>query len=263
MSISASRPVWATGAALPGAARHPVTGEGPARTSHADVALRAVPDAASPAQPGMIGAHPGAAARPDRMGLLGGLPAVLVRSVTGVADMSAALLALPGRLAGLVRDAEQTLAAARATVARTWALLDRVDGVTGTAEEAIHAALRTTTAAAAVVEQTATLTASAAPLLASYAEPLGRLQPATRRLADTTVPDDVDALVRLLGRLPALVKAMDHDVLPLLGRLDQLSPDINELLDGVGQLNHMIHRLPKLWRRHHHGAAADFHAVPR
>jgi hypothetical protein len=261
MSTSASRPVWVTGAALLRARRHSVPGEIPAETSHADT-LRAVPDAAGPAQPGMIGHIPAQPTRPDRMGFLD-LPAVLVRSVTGVADMSAVLLALPGRLVGLVSDAEQTLAAARMTVARIQALLDRVDGITGTADEAIHAAHRTTTAAAAVVEQAAALTASAAPLLASYAEPLRRLEPAARRLAGTTVPDEVEALVRLLDRLPDLAEAMDHDVLPLLGRLGQLSPDIDELLDGVGQLNHLIHRLPKLWRRHHHGAADDLHAVPR
>lgn len=176
--------------------------------------------------------------------------------------MSVALLALPGRLVGQVSDAEQTLAAARAGVARTQALVDRVDGITGAADEAVHAAGRTTTVAAAVVEQAAALTASAASLLASYAEPLRRLEPAARRLAGTTDPDNVEALVRLFDRLPDLAEAIDHDVLPLLGRLDQLSLGIDELLDGVGQLNHLIHRLPTLWRRHHHGVADDLHAIP-
>jgi protein-S-isoprenylcysteine O-methyltransferase Ste14 len=82
------------------------------------------------------------------MSLLVGLPAVLVRSVTGVADLSAALLVLPGRLIGLVSGVEQTLATAHAALASAQALLDRVDGITDTADETVRAAHRTTTAAA-------------------------------------------------------------------------------------------------------------------
>lgn len=183
------------------------------------------------------------------MSLLLGLPAVLAHPVAIVADTSAALLALPGRLVGLVTSTQQTLTAAHAALARTEALLDRVDGIAGRADSVVHAASQTTTAAAMAVEQAGTLTASAAPLLASYSEPLHRLEPTVRRLTETTEPHEVEALVTLIDRLPDLANAMDHDVLPLLSRLDQLSPDIHQLLDSVSHINRMVNRLPKALRR--------------
>ena len=84
------------------------------------------------------------------------------------------------------------------------------------------------------------------PLQAGYVEPLG-LQPAVRRLPHTSEPGDVDALVRLLERLSDLAQALDHNVLPLLGQLDQLSLDLSKLIDDVGLLHYMIHRLPTPW----------------
>lgn len=120
--------------------------------------------------------------------MLRDLPTVLAHPITIVADTSAALLALPGRLVGLVTSAGQTLAAAHAAVTRTEALFDRVDSVAGRADGVVHDASRTTTAAAVAVEQAGTLTASAAPLLASYSKPLHRLKPTVRRLAETIEP---------------------------------------------------------------------------
>jgi hypothetical protein len=97
-------------------------------------------------------------------------------------------------------------------------------------------------------------TATAAPLLASYSEPLRRLEPAVRRLAESTDTQEVDALVKLIDRLPRLVNAMDDDVMPLLDRLDQSGPDLNQLLDSVSDLNRMAGRIPKVFRRRREGA---------
>lgn len=180
------------------------------------------------------------------------LPVVLDRPVAVVAHTSTALVAAPGRVVGLVTLAEQTLTAMYAAVVRTNALLDRVEDVTRTAEGVVQTTNRVVTAAAGAVEQAGTLTASAAPLLESYSEPLHRLEPMVRRLAETTQPGDVDALVTLLARLPQLADAMDHEVLPLLGHLGQLGPDINQLLDSVSQLSHMASRLPNVFRRRNH-----------
>ncbi|MGH3811816.1 MAG: hypothetical protein ACRDUV_05090 [Pseudonocardiaceae bacterium] len=177
------------------------------------------------------------------------LPAVLGRSVTMVAHSAAALVTLSGRVVGLVTLAEQTLTAIHAAVTRTDALLDRVESVTRTAEGVVQAASREVTAAARAVEQARDLTARAAPLLEGYSEPLLGLEPMTRRLGVTTLPHEVDALESLLDRLPQLADAMDHGVIPLLGHLDQVGPDVNQLLDRVSQLNHMASRLPKVFRR--------------
>lgn len=73
-----------------------------------------------------------------------------------------------------------------------------------------------------------------------------------RRLADATRASEVDALVHLLGRLPQLADAMDHEVIPLLGHREQVVPDMNQLLDRAGQLVTWPARLPKVFRRPNH-----------
>jgi hypothetical protein len=180
------------------------------------------------------------------------LPAMLGRPVAAVAHTTAALVTLPGRVVGLVTLAEQTLTAMHAAAARTDALLDRVEVVTRTAEGVVPAASRAVTAAAGAVEQAGALTVRATSLLEGYSEPLRRLEPMVRRLAETTQPGEVDALVTLLGRLPQLADAVDHGVIPLLGHLGQVGPDMNQLLDHVSQLSHMASRLPKVFRRRNH-----------
>jgi hypothetical protein len=158
------------------------------------------------------------------------LPALLGRPVTVVAHTTAPLVTLPGRVVGLVTLAEQTLTAVHTAVTRDDALLDRVEAVTRTAEGVVQAASRAVTAAAGTVEETHAFTARVAPLLESYSEPLHRLEPMVRRLAETTQPGEVDALVTLLERWG----------------------DVNHLLDNVSQLSHIASRLPKVFRRRNH-----------
>ncbi|MGH3796268.1 MAG: hypothetical protein ACRDSP_15400 [Pseudonocardiaceae bacterium] len=177
------------------------------------------------------------------------LPAVLSRPVTVALDTTVALLALPGRVIGLVTTAEQTLAAVNQAITRTDQHLERVGHLIVEVDGVVRAANQAVQAAAVTVEQVESLTASAAPLLASYTEPLQRLEPTVRRMADTTDPQEVDALVTLIDRLPRLANAMDGDVIPLLGRIEQIGPDLNQLLDNVCDLNRMMNRMPKVFRR--------------
>lgn len=183
------------------------------------------------------------------------LSTLVTRPVSTVFDATAALAALPRRVVSMVLEVEQTLAAVNSATARTDALIDRINGISTKAENAVLAAYQTVSAAGAAIEQVSTMTATAAPLLASYSGPLLRLEPAVRRLAETTDTEEVDALVKLLDRLPRLVNAMDDDVMPLLDRLDASGPDLNQLLDSVSDLNRMAGRLPKVFRRRPHDQA--------
>jgi ABC-type transporter Mla subunit MlaD len=176
------------------------------------------------------------------------LPGVLGRPLAIAVDTSAALVALPGRVIELVTVAEQALTALCAVVVRTNALLERAEGITGTAEDVLRAADRTVTAAAGTVEQAHAAADRAIALLGAYSDALNRLAPMVSRLADTHA-SDVDALVQLMGRLPQLADAMDHQVIPLLGHLEEVVPDMNQLLDQACQLSHMASRLPKVFRR--------------
>lgn len=177
------------------------------------------------------------------------LPAVLTRPVSAALDTTVSLLALPGRVLGLVAAAEQTLAAVNNAVARTEAHLEQTELIIIRVDGVVQAANETVKQAAVTVEQVDHLTASAAPLLAGYSEPLRRLEPTVRRMADTTDPQEVDALVTLIDRLPRLANAMDGDVIPLLSRIEQIGPDLNQLLDNVCDLNRMMNRMPRVFRR--------------
>ena len=181
------------------------------------------------------------------------LPGLVTRPAATVLEATAALAALPRRVVEMVVEVEQTLAAVNAATERADALIDRIDAIASRAEGAVHAAYETAAAAAAAVEQASSITATAAPLLASYSEPLRRLEPTVRRLAETTDEHEVDALVKLIDRLPRLVNTMDDGVMPLLDRLDQSGPDLNQLLDSVSDLNRMAGRLPKVFRRRREG----------
>lgn len=77
-----------------------------------------------------------------------------------------------------------------------------------------------------------------------------------RRIADTTDPHEIDALVMLIDRLPHLADAM-NDAIPLLGRIDQVGPELNQLLESVSDLNRMVGWLPKAFRRRRDGAADE------
>lgn len=177
------------------------------------------------------------------------LSVVLTRPVAVVLDTTVSLLALPGRVIGLVSAAEQTLSAVNDAVARTEAHLEHTEKIIVRVDDIVLAAGHAVKAATATVAQVDNLTASAAPLLESYSEPLRRLEPTVRRMADTTDPQEVDALVTLIDRLPRLASAMDGDVIPLLGRIEQIGPDLNQLLDNVGDLNRMMNRVPRVFRR--------------
>jgi ABC-type transporter Mla subunit MlaD len=183
------------------------------------------------------------------MSSLSWLSTLINRPVSTILDAAGTLVDLPRRVMTMVIEVEQTLAAVNAATQRADALIERIDGITTKAEDAVRAASDTVGAAAAAIEQARTIAAIAAPLLDSYSEPLRRLEPAVRRLAETTDSHEVDALVKLIDRLPRLVNAMDDDVMPLLDRLDRTGPDLNQLLDNVSDLNRMAGRIPKVFRR--------------
>jgi hypothetical protein len=78
--------------------------------------------------------------------------------------------------------------------------------------------------------------------------PLAALQPTLERLAETTDPSEVDALVGLVDRLPALAEQVERDVVPIMRTLGTVAPDLHELLDTSRELNEMLAKVPGLSR---------------
>lgn len=77
---------------------------------------------------------------------------------------------------------------------------------------------------------------------------LTRLQPTLETLADTTHPDEVKALVRLVDQLPVLTERVEQDVVPILGTLGSVAPDVHDLLTVARELNDMLAKLPGMGR---------------
>ncbi|WP_157974009.1 hypothetical protein [Desertihabitans aurantiacus] len=122
---------------------------------------------------------------------------------------------------------------------RAEALLDRSEVVVAEAE---LAARRTQ----AVVERAEGVSARAEELLASYTGPLTRLQPAVARLAESTDPHEVQAVVAGLDLLPRLVDDLRRDVLPVMSTLGDVAPDLHGVLRVVTEINEMLGSIPGL-----------------
>jgi ABC-type transporter Mla subunit MlaD len=133
------------------------------------------------------------------------------------------LLAAVPRLGALLDDAERLLAEVDALVQRIETTRQDADTVVARVEEPV----RRTDA-----------------LLAALEPSLVKLQPTLERLADTTDPREVDALVGLVDHLPLLVERLERDVLPVMTTLRTVAPDLHDLLDVSRELNGMLAKLP-------------------
>jgi len=85
-------------------------------------------------------------------------------------------------------------------------------------------------------------------LLGALEGPLARLLPTLERLADSTDPREVDALVALVDRLPVIADRVDGEVIPMLRTLSTVAPDLHDLLDVSRELNEMLAKLPGMGR---------------
>lgn len=81
-------------------------------------------------------------------------------------------------------------------------------------------------------------------LLLGVDGPVQKLLPALRRLADTLSPGEVEAAVALIDRLPTLLERVDTDLLPMLRQLEQVGPDVHDILAIVDDLRQVLTGLP-------------------
>ena len=159
-----------------------------------------------------------------------------------------ALLGAVPRLLALLDEAETLLARAAVT-------FDRVDAVAEAAAAEVARVGVVVDAAATQVERVSTVVDGAAAdagrvaaLVDVLEPPMTTLQPTLQALADTTHPDEVAALVRLVDHLPALTVQVERDVLPVLTALGSVAPDLHELLNVSRELNEILGKIPGIGR---------------
>jgi ABC-type transporter Mla subunit MlaD len=138
---------------------------------------------------------------------------VLALVERGGEALELALAAAP-RMSKLLDDAERLLGAVEALVARIETTRRDADDLILRAEEPV----RRTNALVSALEPS-----------------LAKLQPTLERLADTT-------------HLPALVDRLERDILPILGTLTSVAPDLHDLLDVSRELNGMLGKIPGMGR---------------
>lgn len=139
---------------------------------------------------------------------------------------------------------EQLLAA----VPRIGVLLDHAERLLFEVDALIDRIERTRLAADAVVERAAIPIVRTAALLDNLEPSLKTLQPTLERLAETTHPEEVEALVGLVDHLPHLVTQLERDILPMMATLGTVAPDLHDLLDVSRELNEMLAKLPVMSR---------------
>ena len=171
-------------------------------------------------------------------------------------------------LAALERGGDQ-IEALIGAVPRLLALLDLAEALVGRASSAVdRVSLVVESAAAEVVRVGAVVDGAAlevqrvavvvdgadvqvarvVALLDSLEPSLTKLQPTLETLADTTHPEEVAALVRLVDHLPALTEQVERDLLPVLTTLGSVAPDLHELLNVSRELNEILGKIPGVGR---------------
>lgn len=158
-------------------------------------------------------------------------------SVPGPGDVLALvnqLSALPRQLQRLVADVD--------------GLLERIESTRAVADDVVVRVDDTRARADGLMADSEKSLTRLVGLLDSLEPSLTALQPTLERLAETTDPREVDALVSLVDQLPQLTDQVERDVLPVLTTLGSVAPDLHDLLDVSRELNEMLAKLPGLGR---------------
>ncbi len=157
----------------------------------------------------------------------------------------------PSSLFGAAGKGLDAIEQALSLVPRLGVVVAEVEQIVARVQLVVSGIEQTQQRADAVVEQTAVLVGRAGPLveqLEQFEPTLLRLQPILERLAETTEPDEVAAIVAMVDLLPDLVDKCRDDIVPILDTLGTVAPDLRDLLDVSKELNEMLGAVPGLGR---------------
>ncbi|MGH8970195.1 MAG: hypothetical protein ACRDV1_09635 [Actinomycetes bacterium] len=171
-------------------------------------------------------------------------PADVISSAVAARDAVHAALDLVPRAVDAMGRVERLLDRAEAAVAR----VETVATSAGKAVERSHRTLDVAEIAARdagrAVEGVNGLLDRVDVNLTTWEKPLRQLAPAAQRFADTLHPDEVEAAIGLVDRMPAVLDHLENDVLPMMRQLDRVGPDLHEILEIVEDLRRVVTGLP-------------------
>lgn len=157
----------------------------------------------------------------------------VVRSVGDVVHWSLSTVAfaatLPTRLDTLLFNVER--------------LVSRISQIAENADRVVIAAASATVRAETLVDAVEQTSDIAGQLLEIY-EPIAlQLAPLVTKFADDLSDAEVSAAIKLIDQLPELTERVTA-ILPILGTLDSVSPEVHELLGVVKDLRQAIVGVP-------------------
>ncbi|MCH8612472.1 hypothetical protein [Arsenicicoccus dermatophilus] len=153
--------------------------------------------------------------------------AVTVRDgVTDAADLWPRALGLVDRVEAMVSRGEALLAQAEELLAQAALSRAHVDAVADAADA-------TNARVAGIVARAEALVAAGEQLMPTITPMADKALPIAAEVVDSIDRDEVLAVVGLIDRLPGTLR-----------QLDQLAPDVREILDAVTDLSHAAQGLP-------------------
>jgi ABC-type transporter Mla subunit MlaD len=170
----------------------------------------------------------------DRVDAAVGRVEGVLDDVSGVADDARGMVARVGTVAGraseVAEDADAVVVRVAGVADGVERLVGRIIPVTGSAEAVLESVGETGAAAHALVETFRPIAERSAPLLQHFVEQFS--------------VQELHAVIRLVDQLPRFTEHMESDIMPVLAKLDQVGPDVHELLDVLKDVRLAIQGVP-------------------
>ena len=174
-----------------------------------------------------------------------GPPGLLSLPLRGIEALGEAIALVP-RVVRIVGDVEKLLVQVSGVIAQVVTEQDRIEKVVERTDRTTHQAAGLVAKTGVVIDAAAAMTDRVGPLLDRFQPALDKLEPILSRLVDSTSPDEVSAMIRLIDTTPDLADKMQADILPILDTLGTVAPDLRDLLDVSKELNEMLSAIPGL-----------------
>ena len=84
-----------------------------------------------------------------------------------------------------------------------------------------------------------------------------KLMPVVGRVADTVDSDDFEAVLDVIDNLPAIIKAVETDVLPVVRSLDTVAPELSEILVVANNCLEALNGIPGFQRLRRRGGEGN------
>lgn len=185
-----------------------------------------------------------------------GATELLVNRMIVVIDRAERLLE---RADEAVVETQEAVRQVRVLTAAAAMAVDEATRVAGAAATVVAEAELVAGHAAGIISRTAGTAQTAEELLTSFEPALRRAAPMADRFMRQLSHEEVTAAIRLVDELPKLTNHLTDNVLPILGTLDRVGPDIHDLLDVTRDLKLAVAGIPglKMLRRRGEERLAD------